>query len=366
MDQMVPLYIKVKDQILDMIKSLEPHTRIPSRTFLVSNFKVTRTTIDRAISELIGQGILYAKDGSGTYVSEKISQVSLTELKSANNWAVILPSIMHDTYPGILRGVEDVASEHDINVMICNTDNYTQKQSDYIDKIIKSGIKGVIIVPAIIGDHSSVPFQKLHKEQTPFVFCNRGVEGVKAPRVISNSFYGGYIATKHLIEQGYHRIAYLSRPLYSMSSERYQGYFSAISEAGRVVDQNHVIFEESFELDMPGYDSARKLLATDPVPDAIFCFNDSLAYGTYQAINELGLTIGKDIGLIGYDNTHICDSFPVRLTSVRFKTYEIGKEAAEQLLGRLNNRNKGASETTIFQPELVVRESSQKVLLSTS
>jgi GntR family transcriptional regulator of arabinose operon len=110
------LYLKIKQNITEEIKKMRPHERIPSRVELVKRYDVTRTTVDRAISELIGEGYLYARDGSGTYVAEYTEVQSTNGKNNVVNWGVILPNIMHDTYPGILRGVADVASENDINV----------------------------------------------------------------------------------------------------------------------------------------------------------------------------------------------------------------------------------------------------------
>ena len=70
----------------------------------------------------------------------------------------------------------------------------------------------------------------------------------------------------------------------------------------------------------------KQLLALPEPPDSVVCFNDMLAVGVYQALEEAGLMPGKDIGVVGYDNTHISAELPVRLTTVRFPSYEIGKK----------------------------------------
>jgi DNA-binding LacI/PurR family transcriptional regulator len=353
-------YIKVKEDILKGIASKKPHERLPSRTKLVEKYNVTRTTIERAISELIGEGYLYSMDGSGTYVSEDIQRNASSANNGPASWGVILPNVMHDTYPGILRGIEDIAQENDINVIVCNSDNIIEKQSNYIYKLIESGVQGIITVPTYSGEGDIKPFEQLQKEKIPFIFCNRSVNGVVAPRVASNSFYGGYIATKHLIQTGSRRIGFISRPLYCTSEERYQGYLSALFEAGIKLDESYVIFEDSFDIEIPGYESTRTLLKNEPIPDAIFCFNDALAEGAYKAISENNLSVGKDIKIIGYDNTRICERLPVKLTSVKFKTYEIGKSAAELLINITKDKDlidSFSKKIIILQPELVIRES---------
>ena len=351
------LYLKIKKDLLEKLKTIGSNERIPSRNELIKEYNVTRTTVDRAISELIGEGYLYSRDGSGTYVSESATPHNRQSTGNAANWGMILPNIMHDTYPGILRGVEDVANKHGRNTVICNTDNNIEKQANYIDKLIDSGVEGVVIVPAISDESDVAPFKMLQEKNIPFVFCNRGIIKIEAPKVTSNSFYGGYIATKHLISQGFRKIAYISNPMYQVSLDRYQGYRSAIEEAGIELGDEYVFFEESFLTTKPGYENTKLLLERSLSVDAIFCFNDGLASGAYQAITEAGLKVGQDIGLVGYDNTYICESLPVKLTSVKFKTHEIGTKAAELLLSIINGETIQKNKMIVLQPELVIRES---------
>lgn len=352
-------YMEVKHKLIEQIKLLEPHVRLPSRNALAKQYNAARTTIERSISELIGEGYLYAKDGSGTYVSgERAASAAHMPRSAFRSVGLIIPDIRHDTYPGILRGVEDIMNRHDINLVICNTDNQTEKQAGYLNKMIDLGIHGLIIVPAIIGHTDLNLFGKLRDAGTPIVFCNRGIEGVEAPKVVSNNFYGAYAAVKHLIGNGCKNIAYISRPAYSTSYERYQGYTSALAEAGMNLDDRLVLFEPTFDTERPGYDSATQLLESGVTPDGIFCFNDGIAKGACEALGEKGLIVGKDVLVVGYDNTGVCESLPVKLTSVKFQTYDIGVGAAGLLLDMMNGETVLSNKIIVLQPELVVRQSS--------
>ncbi|WP_199613971.1 GntR family transcriptional regulator [Paenibacillus alkalitolerans] len=346
-------YMQIKEQLIRHIASLQPHDRLPSRTVLSESYQVARTTIERAVSELIGEGLLYARDGSGTYVSEKNNARIGRAAQDINNWGLLIPDIQHYNYPDIVRGASDVASENEINLIICNTDNDYEKQTRHIQKLIDSKVQGVMIVPAIYGKSDFSPFYKLVEAEIPFVFCHRMLEGFHASSVISNNFYAGYSAAKHLIATGCKRIAFISRPVYSASSQRFQGYVSALAEAGIPVRQERVVFESSFESDGEGYFSALRFLRQEERPDGLFCFNDGIARGAYAAAAELGIAVGTDIRIVGCDNTDICQTLPVKLTSVKFQTYNIGFEAARLLLeGRARD-----NAIQVLQPELIVRES---------
>lgn len=357
------LYKQVKRRILELLQSLNANQRIPSRTQLAREFNVTRTTIERAISELVGEGYLYTKDGSGTYVADCARR---SEKLPVSQWGVIIPNILHDTYPEILRGIEDVASQHNINTQVCNTDNDPHKQKQYINNMISAGVNGIVIVPSVIEDGDTAPFKRLKEKNIPFVACNRGLPGIQSPKVISNSFYGGYIATKHLIEQGYKRIAYVANIYYSVSVERYQGYMAALAEAGIDIDEKYVCFEEysSAYIDVDkvnkiGYRKAKELLSLEEIPDAFFCFDDLIAMGIINAINESDFD--RNFGVVGYNNNYyICNSIPGELTSVDFKGYDVGQQAAKLLLDMLSGKKVNRNKTVVIQPNIQIRGSSKK------
>ena len=157
------------------------------------------------------------------------------------------------------------------------------------------GVHGIVITPAITDEPVMKSFEVLKEKNIPFVFCNRGVAGVRAPRVISNNYYGAYIATKHLISLGYKRIAFIAKPVfYSVSEQRYQGYLGALHEAGLPIDSDYVFFENEIRKENAGYESGLHLLKKTPAPDAILCFNDEIAKGVYFAAEAEGRKVGVD------------------------------------------------------------------------
>jgi len=349
------LYSEIKERIKEDTKDLPPHTRIDTRMAMIKKYNVTRTTIEKAISALIGESYLYSIDGSGTYIAEKPPAANESSVKS---WGVILPTIVSDTYPEILRGIEDVGHEHKVNVVICNTDNDVGKQDHYVRKLVESGVQGIMIVPAISAASAADTFSFLAEKAVPFVFCNRGVHGVQAPRVLSNNFFGAYMATKHLIGLGYKRIGFISKPhFYSLSEQRYQGYLGALSEAGLPILAEYASFENVIDAERTGFESGLQLLRLNPRPEAIFCFNDEMAKGAYEAAESLGLRIGVDLGIVGYDDSEVCNRLPVKLTSVRYPKYESGKQSAQILLRLIQGEQIDPSHTVILQPELIVRQS---------
>lgn len=357
-------YMRIKTSLQREIAGTPPHTRIRSRSDLVRDFKVSRTTIDRAISELIGEGILYARDGSGTYVAERNGMWPGNG--AMRSWGVLLPDIRHYTYPGILRGIEHVGFENGVNVIVGNIENQAARQTSYLRNFIKSQVTGVIIVPARpnpsegLEDQLSTMLAELTDNGIPFVFCNRNTPGIEAPQVISNDFHGGYLAAHHLIERGYRRIAYIAHPRYAISLNRYMGYASALSAAGSKPDDALVVFSDSWDFESPGRDEMGRMLDDPNPPEAVVCFTDLIAKGAYHAILDRGLVPGRDIGIVGYDDSMVCVVLDIPLTSVKVDSYEMGRRAAQFLLDVGSRWASHRSASIILTPELVARQSTQR------
>lgn len=349
-------YAQVKQELLEFIRNCPAGSPIPSRAELMERFGVTRTTIDRAISELIGERHLYSRKGSGTFVAGG-SQGLPPPSAEVESWGIIIPNIVSDTYPEILRGVEDVCHDLGINLVICNTDYDPEKQGRYIRKLIDSGALGLIVVPAPVTRESLCSLQMLHEHHVPFVFCCRGVEGVKAPKVVANDYYGGNIATRHLLSLGWKRPAYLGGRHFAASEQRYHGYLSALYEAGIEVDREHVRFNDDLSLLEFANGAMRALLDLPNPPDSVVCFNDKTAQGVYRALQSAGLTVGRDIAVIGYDDTNICETLPVRLSSIGYPKYEIGQTAARMLMEIIKGKRPLQQAMAVLPPVLVARES---------
>jgi len=358
------VYSDIRQRLQKEIAAARPNTKIRSRRDLMQEYGVSRTTIDRAISELIGQGHLYAKNGSGTYVAARGGAAAAG--RQMRSWGLLLPDIRHYTYPGILRGIEHVSFEHDVNLIVGNIENQAARQTSYLRNFIDSSVSGVIIVPArpnpsedLEGQLFSM-LQELNAREIPFVFCNRNALGIEAPQVVSNDYHGGLLATRHLIEQGYRRIAYIAHPRYTISLNRYMGYLSALDLAGRQPDERLVAFSDSWEFESPGYEEMGRMLDGPVPPDAVFCFTDPIARGACRAVCERGLVPGRDVGIVGYDDSPVCRTLEIPLSSVRIHAFELGRKAA-QLLFDANQRSAlDPNASVILPPDLAIRESSTR------
>lgn len=351
----ITTYKEIKSKILEMISTLPENTKIKSRNYFAELFSVNTATVNRAVSELIGEGYLYSKDKSGTYVSHLVYKKN--NQHDFKIWGVLVPDITNKTYPEIFRAIEDCANKRGAQVILCNTDGEKEKQLKYIKKLITSNVEGVIIIPPIYLDTNDKSFSLLEKAKIPFVFCNRAMDLIKAPCVRANNFYGGFLATFHLAKKGCKKIAYISKPQYTTSVDRYQGYLSALEMSNIKQDSNLVYFEKAFDHENIGYDAAISMLKKNKDIDGFFCFTDIIAVNVCKAIMDKGLKVGKDIKVIGYDNTDICEALPTTLSSISFENYEVGKLAGELLIDLIDGKEDTDDHVIILNPKLVERES---------
>ncbi len=348
-------YKEIKLMLMEDISCMGPFDKLPSRLTLCKKYDTTRTTLDKAIKELEREGVVFCRDGSGTYVAAPEGY----DVRRPSNWGIIVPDVTEDIYASLVRGVEDVAQSANANVILCNFDHSLEKQATYIQRLILTGIDGIILVPVLRKESQNTKqlYSTLTDIKKPVVFCNMTLDGIDAPVVTSNSFFGGYFATKHLLQKGYRHIAFLTKYRYRTSEDRCQGYLSALQENNIPIARSLIVDAEETDGELDGYHAMKQLLNSKVPLDAVFCFNDALVFGVYKAIEEMGLRVSDDIGVIGYDDSNICTALRPMVTSMSCQSLQVGKMAAELLLKQIKGQQVSTFPCYLFMPELMERDS---------
>ena len=173
-----------------------------------------------------------------------------------------------------------------------------------------------------------------------------------------NSFTGGYIATKHLIDCGHKAIGLIAGELDKTTARtRYEGFVKAMNEANLPIHENWIM--EGFFEPEDGYECMNKILVQDSLPTAVFCCNDVMALGAISAITEKGLRVPDDISIIGYDNIHSSRFYAPPLTTIHQSKSRLGAQAVNLLFERIANKDNDSHEKhrIAIHPELVLRKS---------
>lgn len=149
-----------------------------------------------------------------------------------------------------------------------------------------------------------------------------------------NSLLGGDLATQHLIDKGFTRIACITGPLDKTPARlRLEGYRAAMKRAGLAIPQGYEITGD-FEFG-GGFDAMQALLAHQQRPQAVFTGNDAMAVGAYQALYQAGLRIPQDMAVIGYDDIELARYMTPPLTTIHQPKDELGELAIDVLIHRM-------------------------------
>jgi LacI family transcriptional regulator/LacI family repressor for deo operon, udp, cdd, tsx, nupC, and nupG len=266
---------------------------------------------------------------------------------------VIIPDIQNPFYSEIVRGIEDVAYQRDYAVILCNSEEDPEREDFYLNVLHGESADGVILPPLLRAGNSYSA--DIEEYDFPIVCFDRRLPGDPVDTVIVDNRKGAREVTAHLLGLGYRRIGAICGPdNLSTSTERLEGYQQALRDKRVEVD------EELVRMGPPhrgaGRAHADELLSLDQPPTAIFAANNQLCLGVLECAREHGLSIPDEIAIVGFDDAPWAKLLDPPLTTVEQPTYEIGQQAAQQLLDRLEHPNSPPSLITL-DPKLRVRAS---------
>lgn len=165
----------------------------------------------------------------------------------------------------------------------------------------------------------------------PLVLLNCHAPGAALASVTPGEVAGGHAATDLLIRAGHRRIGFINgEPGMEAATQRLRGYRQALAAAELPLDPD-LVRGGNWQPNS-GYRETKALMALPAPPSAIFCANDLMAVGCYEALRELGLRIPDDVAVIGYDDREIAQHLHPALTTVLLPHYEMGAIAAEWLI----------------------------------
>lgn len=266
---------------------------------------------------------------------------------------LMISDIQNPYFISVIRGVEDAAYAHQMNIVLCNSDEDPAKERIYLHVMEAERVAGLIIVPT--HDTSTHDLNRLQQSGIPVILLDRLVDGVQVDAVKVDNEYGAYEAVKHLLDLGCQRIAHISgSPNLTTGRDRIQGYYHALAEA-HVKHEPRLIKTGDFKTDS-GYRLTLELLDSPTLPDAIFVANNLMTLGALRALRERNIRVPEDIALVGFDDMPWSAEFRSPLTAVSQPTYEVGQEAVHLLLRRLAQPD-APVRTVVLNTRLIVRES---------
>ena len=355
-----PVFIRVAEDIADKIHSGIYTDRIPSVQALSKEHNVNFKTANRATAILVKEHILDCRNRRiGTLVAANGKELAARWKKREQSESLVLfftPSDQH-LYSDLYARTTSRLNRKSYFPIIISDD----ERGDILEKVMK--LKPACLI--VNRGWDQFPYDKLSEisKNGVRVIFQQSAEcelSIAADYVLSDAVYGGYIATKHLIEQGHKRILHLTYQLnpspppmiyrHTDNYEMIQGYRMALAEAG-LSNRELILYETADEQE--NIQKFNELLEGKKRATAIFAASDYRILKHYGTIKKLGLKVPDDLALVGYFDTPHCKFCEVPLTSVSINIDEIARHTVERI-----NAEDGQHVRMAVKPELIIRKSS--------
>jgi LacI family transcriptional regulator len=274
---------------------------------------------------------------------------------TTNTIGFILPDSTNPFFATLSNQIEIKLRQKNINIIIGNTNGDPKVTREYLRIFSDRCVDGIILAQLDFEDEEeTIKCQDLIDNiDTPVVYTDRVAADRNHFSVMVDQKLVGYLATKHLLEQGHTRIGCASGSIHlNVNSSRYEGYTQALHEHGLSADPD-LLFCDSLSIDC-GIKALPCLLGRNVT--AIFAFNDMIAYGIYKECRSYNLSIPGDLSVVGVDDIALSDIIQPPLTTVAQPVTQIADYVVKGILDLMKNPHM-AQEQVKLNPFLKVRAS---------
>ncbi|KMJ55839.1 LacI family transcriptional regulator [Bacillus sp. LL01] len=269
---------------------------------------------------------------------------------------LIVPMLYTDTsnffFMSIANGIETILQDRGYHLILSNSHEELKREMEHIKVFNSKLIDGLIIAPTA-EDFSQ--YEDVLSSDYPVVFIDRKPRGFCKDGVFVDSEKGTYEAINTLIEKGHKRIAFLTGSLgITTSDDRLMGYKRAFKDHNLKINLNLIAEgEASFQA---GYKLAKELVEEEKVT-ALFVANNVMTMGALGYLNEQKIKVPEEVAIIGFDDYDWMKITTPPLAVVKQPSFEIGEQAVNLLLKRIEEQNQGEPEQILLSTEFVIRES---------
>jgi LacI family transcriptional regulator len=272
--------------------------------------------------------------------------------------ALLVPGITTMYMGEILRGVSNAAERLNYGLMLYTQGEggNIQRTSHYLSVLGSSQVDGVLLV---VPHDYEIIVSDLKQHNLPYVIIDHHSKTDEETSVTATNRKGMLDAMRHLLALGHRRIGFITgRMDIACSHDRLQGYRDGLAEVKMPFDP--VLVREGDFQQPSGFKNTQALLQLEEPPTAIIASNDIMALGAMDAIKASGLTVGRDISLVGFDDIAMASQSYPPLTTVRQPLAEMGETAMEMLVAQFHGRTV-LTHRRELQTELIIRESTSRV-----
>ena len=278
-------------------------------------------------------------------------------LNRTDTIGAIFPRLATGLYSEVLHGVDDVARAAGYHIILGLCDSREHEPELALKYIREQRTDGVIILDPVMDDRM---MDEICRQNVPFVLIERTVPNRHVNTITIDDFSGARNMTRHLIQQGYKNILFITGDMQSYDArERLRGYQEALQEA-HGLQEKELVIESNFTREdvLP---KIAKYVEKNLLPDAIFCSNDEMALGVYEYLMENGYQIPGDVALAGFDGVETAEFLGISTSKIPMR--EVGATATRLLVDQLAKGRNGSDTThphhqnIMLQTELLIRKS---------
>jgi DNA-binding LacI/PurR family transcriptional regulator len=364
-------YIKIVEHYRDQILAgkLTAGTRLPTEFELAGEYGFSRGTVRQALNLLVEEGLLERVQGRGTFVSQTflaqtsppLAPIVPVEKPSERRIGLILVlNQRNDQFNmDILIGIEQAVKSRNYQLSFAYTEENSQQLAVNIERLKADKVAGLIVFPISNVTNDNL-LSQLQNDRLPMVLVDRYLAEPDSDYVVANNKASAFRATEHMLIMSYARVgfayAYPDAILTSSVRDRLEGYKQALVEYEVPFDESLVLVDREDSKS----DSARvyeKFFLQKERPQAVFAVNDWEALKVIQAAQRCGLRVPEDLAVIGFDDLPFAAHLNPALTTMAQPRVELGVQAANLLIERIEGLVTGPSKHLELPTRLIVRES---------
>ena len=318
-----------------------------------------------SVSRYLNGGIVLPK-ASASRIERAVRELNYQPNRLARNLSLghskmiglVIPDISNPFFATVACAVEEVAFSGGYSVLLCNTQNDRARELSYLQLLSSHQLDGILFLTS----HPKDPaLAEILQGNLNVVLIDEDVDGVSAPRIFCENRTGGYLATRHLLDCGHRRIAFIGGPDNLLSTqERYTGFRNALKEAGLKPAREMVRFGP-YTSDF-GREIALRFFKVQRPPTAIFASSDYVALGVLNAAHAAGIQIPGALSLIGFDDVPLAALLQPPLTTIRQSASGLGAEGTKLLLRLI--QGKKVKPIEIRLPVQLIKRGSVRALQS--
>lgn len=314
------------------------------------------------VSRILHAGTDTARGAAGPATAQRVRALAQKLGYSANPQAkglrtrrthligVIVPRLSDLVLAVMYEGIEEAADAANYSAFVMNSRDEPTLQRRKTEIMLSRRVDGLIIGDAHLdGDI----LNELTEREVPFVLMNRAVPGFTS--ATCDDTLGGALVAEHLWDRGHRTVSVIAgEPYASTAVDRTEGFVSRFRALGGELPDSAI---EWSRFDTMGGRRAADAILTNNArqPSAIFAVNDFAAIGAMGAANSHGLLVGRDLAIVGFNDTSLAAQLPIALSSVRSPMMDIGRVAVRLMMGVLNGET---VESVRLAPILCERASS--------